>query len=43
MHELIGGKLRDRIEYFGFIQGNTPDELAFDAKKLFKNGHKVIG
>ena len=42
VHELLGGKLRDRIEYFGFIQGNTPDELAFDAKKLFKNGHKVI-
>ena len=42
VHELLGGKLRDRIEYFGFIQGNTAEELALDAKKLSKNGHKVI-
>ena len=42
LHELLGGKCRDKIEYFGFIQGNTPDELAIDAKKLSKNGHKVI-
>ena len=42
LHELLGGKCRDKIEYFGFIQGNTADELAIDAKKLSKNGHKVI-
>ena len=42
LHELLGGKYRDKIEYFGFIQGNSADELAIDAKKLSKNGHKVI-
>ena len=42
IHELLGGKCRDKIEYFGFIQGNSADELAIDAKKLSKNGHKVI-
>jgi len=40
VHELSGGK-QDRIECFGFIQVNTPDELVFDAN-LFKNGYKVI-
>ena len=42
LHELLGGKYRDKIEYFGFIQGNSANELAIDAKKLSKNGHKVI-
>ena len=42
LHELLGGKYRDKIEYFGFIQGNSADELAIDAKKLSKKGHKVI-
>ena len=42
LHELLGGKYRDKIEYFGFIQGDSADELAIDAKKLSKNGHKVI-
>ena len=42
LHELLGGKYRDKNEYFGFIQGNSADELAIDAKKLSKNGHKVI-
>ena len=42
LHELLGGKYRDKIEYFGFIQGKSADELAIDAKKLSKNGHKVI-
>ena len=42
LHELLGGKYRDKIEYFGFIQGNSADELAIDAKKLSKNGHIVI-
>lgn len=42
LHELLGGKYRDKIEYFGFIQGNSADELAIDAKKLSKNGHNVI-
>ena len=42
LHELLGGKYRDKIEYFGFIQGNSANELAIDAKILSKNGHKVI-
>ena len=42
VHELLGGKVRDEIEYFGFIQGETADELASDAAQLVQEGHRVI-
>ena len=28
LHQLLGGKVREKVEYFGFVQGDTPDELA---------------
>ena len=31
VHELLGGKVRNEIDYFGFIQGETADELASDS------------
>jgi len=42
VHELLGGKVREQIEYFGFIQGETSDELAIDAAQLVQEGHRVI-
>ena len=42
VHELLGGSFRDSIDYFGFIQGETPEELAEHAKIFAKEGHKVI-
>ncbi len=42
VHHFFGGKLRDHIDYFGFAQGETPEEVAADAHALKQSGHKVI-
>ena len=42
VHDLLGGPVRDNIEYFGFAQGETADEIAFDADQLAKSGCEVI-
>jgi L-alanine-DL-glutamate epimerase-like enolase superfamily enzyme len=42
VHELLGGAVRERIDYFGFPQGETPRELAEDAARWAKAGCKVI-
>ena len=42
VHEILGGSLRHSIDYFGFIQGETPEELANHAKIFASEGHKVI-
>ncbi len=42
VHQLLGGALRDTIEYFGFLQGETPEELAADATQMVAAGHRVI-
>jgi len=39
---LLGGAVRDRIQYFGFPQGNTAQELARDASLWTQRGCKVI-
>ena len=42
VHQLLGGAVRDEIEYFGFLQGETPEELAADAAAMVAAGHEVI-
>jgi len=42
VHELLGGAVHDEIQYFGFVQGDAPEELAGDAKALADAGHDVI-
>lgn len=42
LHRLLGGAVHDRIRYMGFVQGNTPDELAEHAASLVKTGFSVI-
>ena len=42
LHKLLGGAVRDKIEYFGFVQGDTPAELAAHARDLAKAGFKVL-
>jgi len=42
VHELLGGRYRDSIPYFGFIQGQTAAEMAADAQRLQKDGHEVL-
>jgi muconate cycloisomerase len=42
VHELLGGAVRDRIQYFGFPQGDTADEVAAEAKQWADSGCDVI-
>ena len=42
VHELMGGALRDEIQYFGFAQGETAAEIAAEAKLLADSGCEVI-
>lgn len=42
VYDLIGGKVRESIPYFGFVQGETPDEMASDAHRLQEEGHEVL-
>ncbi|MBL8906802.1 MAG: mandelate racemase/muconate lactonizing enzyme family protein [Rhizobiales bacterium] len=42
LHKLLGGAVRDKVEYFGFVQGDTPDELASHASDLSDAGFKVL-
>jgi muconate cycloisomerase len=42
LHRLLGGKVREELRYFGFIQGDTADELSRHAKSLVKQGFEVL-
>jgi muconate cycloisomerase len=42
LHRLLGGAVRDEVRYFGFVQGDTPDELAAHAKELVRQGFGVL-
>ena len=42
LHRLLGGAVRDSVDYFGFVQGDTTDELAEDAAALAAADHAVI-
>jgi len=41
-HELLGGAVRNEIQYFGFPQGETAEEIAAEAKQLAESGCEVI-
>ncbi|NNK79773.1 MAG: mandelate racemase/muconate lactonizing enzyme family protein [Litoreibacter sp.] len=42
VHELLGGALRDRIDYFGFPQGANAQEIAAEARAFAEAGCDVI-
>jgi muconate cycloisomerase len=42
VHELMGGAVRDEIDYFGFAQGESAEEIADDAAILATSGCEVI-
>jgi len=42
VHELMGGAVRDEIQYFGFAQGETAAQIAAEAKILAESGCEVI-
>ena len=42
VHKLLGGSRREFIQYFGFVQGDTPASLARDAKRYIESGYETI-
>jgi L-alanine-DL-glutamate epimerase-like enolase superfamily enzyme len=42
VHELLGGSVREEVQYFGFAQGEDPEEVAADARQLAHAGFEVI-
>jgi len=42
VHELLGGAVREDVQYFGFPQGDTAEELADEARTLAEAGYPVI-
>lgn len=42
LHRLLGGAVHDEVRYFGFVQGDTPDEIARHAGELVGQGFQVI-
>jgi len=42
LHRLFGGAVHERIHYFAFVQGDTPDEIAAHAAQLVADGFSVI-
>jgi muconate cycloisomerase len=42
VHRLMGGKAHDQIQYFGFVQGDTADELAASARRYAEAGYDVV-
>ena len=42
VHKLLGGKFHKEIDFFGFVQGREPEEMADNANRLFDEGFKVI-
>jgi len=42
LHRLMGGKVRERINWFGFLQGDDPEKLARDAAMWRDRGFTVI-
>jgi muconate cycloisomerase len=42
VHQLLGGAFHDEVDYFGFPQGDTAEELAADAGRLAALGYSVF-
>jgi len=42
VHQLLGGAVREEIQYFGFPQGDTPETLAEEARQWSEQGAEVI-
>ncbi len=42
VYRLLGGPVREEVDYFGFVQGDTTEELAHHARSLAEAGYGVI-
>ena len=42
VYELLGGAVRDKVRIYGWIGGDTPEELAAAARKRVENGFTAV-
>lgn len=42
LHRILGGAVHDSIRYFGFVQGDSPQELSAHARVLKSQGFQVL-
>lgn len=42
VYRLLGGAVREEVDYFGFVQGDTTEQLVAHARELAAAGHGVI-
>ena len=42
VYRLLGGAVRSEVDYFGFVQGDTTEQLVAHARELAEAGHGVI-
>jgi L-alanine-DL-glutamate epimerase-like enolase superfamily enzyme len=42
VHQLLGGPVREYVQYFGFPQGDSAEEVAREARAYSDNGFEVI-
>ncbi|MCQ4727562.1 D-galactonate dehydratase, partial [Anaerotignum faecicola] len=42
VYEMLGGRVKDKIKVYRSIHGDTPEEVAADAKLAVKEGYTVI-
>jgi muconate cycloisomerase len=42
VHQLFGGAFHQEVDYFGFVQGDSAEELADHARRLAAEGYPVI-
>ncbi|MDQ7249761.1 mandelate racemase/muconate lactonizing enzyme family protein [Dongia sedimenti] len=42
VYNVLGGALHEKIGYFGFVQGDRPEELAAHAAQLVQEGYPVL-
>lgn len=42
IYRLLGGAVREEVDYFGFVQGDTTEELVENARDLAAAGYSVI-
>lgn len=42
VYEMLGGKVKDKIKVYRSIHGDTPEEVAEDARQAVREGYKVI-
>ncbi|MBT6096038.1 MAG: mandelate racemase/muconate lactonizing enzyme family protein [Rhodospirillaceae bacterium] len=42
VHALLGGAVHSHIQYFGFVEGESPEAMAEDARRFVEQGIEVI-